>query len=178
MSAFENFMDIGTRSFELLTELEQDAEAIEVEVTFLISIAMSSFVMTMERLKETNPSSDYKSLPHIKQKTDTAFAQLVNESSLFCDEWKYMEIKTIKGEPDDWFSKNGDCISSKKTKKMVDILRNALAHGSIWTEGTEIDTLIFVSRKDNNKPKGPFEVLYCTPNNFKSFIKNWIKLLK
>ncbi len=178
MSAFENFMDIGTRSFELLTELEDDAAAIEVEVTFLISIAMSSFVMTMERLKETHPSSDYKSLPHIKKKTDTAFQQLVNESFLFCDKWKYMEIQTIEGEPDVWFSKKGDCISSMKTKKMVNILRNALAHGSIWTEGTKIDTLIFVSRKNHKKPKGPFEVLYCTPENFKSFIKRWIELLK
>lgn len=179
MSAYSNFVNgFASRSLELFDELKGDAEAIELEVTFLISIATSSFVMTYERMKNKNPSSDYITFPQTKRNLDNELNTSIKDSSLFNEGWKFLEVSRIQGDPDSWLKEEDAVnIAEKNTNDIIDILRNALTHGSIWTKGKKINMLIFVSRKDFNKHLGPFNVLCCSPQTFKDFVENWVKLL-
>ena len=65
--------------------------------------------------------------------------------------WVRGEIKDLSRLPDEWDkSKN---VGNIKTKRILKILRRALAHGNIWTHGNPIDALVLAGEvRDSIRP--------------------------
>jgi hypothetical protein len=77
---------------------------------------------------------------------------------------------------DGWFPpKSLKSISQDKVvSSMLALIRNALAHGNIFSSGSPIDRLIFVQKRDANST---FEVLSVSPSDFGDFVRGWVKFL-
>jgi hypothetical protein len=72
--------------------------------------------------------------------------------------------------------------SDKNVRDVVDVLRNALAHGSIFSYGDPIERLLFLSA--NYTPHdgkmewdGTFSMLSVSPRDFRDFLEKWVEFL-
>jgi len=185
MSAYKNFVqDFPTRCKSLLDMFDSQAARGNREVTLLLAVATPSLIVPFERLhKEAHPSRD-------DQRFAEASATLGAELSSQCDasrlwqqfkesDWRYKKLGTLRGDPDAWgLDSDTKGIGAKQTKTILAILRNALAHGNVWTRGDPIGTLVFVSRVCLDKPEGPFHSLQCSPLVLAAFVRGWVGFLK
>lgn len=181
MSAYKNFItDLPERCMNLLEHCNIAAKKNNKEVTLLLSVALLSLTIPFERLKNIHPSGDSKKFNKIKENVDHELEKSVKESDLFNEKWLYKKSKTIGGDPDSWELNSSKPIvdTSKKTKSIINILRNALAHGSIWTTKNPIEKLLFVSYISAEKPEKGFDILLCSPDEFSNFMKKWVNVLK
>ena len=64
----------------------------------------------------------------------------------------------------------------KLARSVLAHLRNALAHGNIFTHGDPIDLLIFLSRPSEESPT--YAMLAVTPLDFRTFLRNWFSFVK
>lgn len=173
MSDFKKFVeDFPTRCEDLLTIFGDDAKIIDREVTLLLSLMMSSFILTYERTHKKHPSSENMSYPvDLKNKA--------KNKKLFSSGFKYSEVDNVKNDIEAWnHTKEKDvCLTEKENGTIVKIIRNALAHGSIWTKAdndNQIETIVFITYNKNKK----FDCIQCSPQDLKIFFKNWIQLIK
>ena len=150
------------------------------EITLLLSIASLSLMIPFERLKDKHPFGDYEKFAEIKEKVDCELGKCVEKSDLFNEKWLYKKSKTIDGDPESWELNINEPITStsKRTKSIIDILRNALAHGSIRTMKDPIETLVFVSYISAEQPEERFHILQCSADEFSKFMKKWVEILR
>jgi hypothetical protein len=57
------------------------------------------------------------------------------------------------------------------------VIRNALAHGNIWTIRDPIEAIIFVRRVLNDKVVCHFDFLSVSPHEFQHFLEGWFDFL-
>ena len=82
------------------------------------------------------------------------------------------------GDPDSWreLEKLKSLGPNRKTKGVLDHIRNALCHGSIWTRGNPIDQIVLLSQPDEKKAE--FKLLIVAPKTFDVFLNKWLEFVQ
>jgi len=153
-------------------------------VTLLLAVANPCLIFPYERLcKDKHPSHDRQKFIEAKKTLDAELRKECGKSCLWssfsANDWRYKKLDKLSDDFGELgLDRETKPITSKKVQDTLTNLRNALAHGNIWTIGNPIETLVFVSLVSLNQPKGPFNTLQCSPKIFLHFIKNWIDFLR
>lgn len=187
MSEYKNFIqDFPKRCGKILEKYEKRAGFEGVEVTLMLSIASAGFTIPYERMrqpgetKQSHPSGDRGKYQKAADQLDRLWKQEFLGSHLWGaspESWCFGELESHLRMPDSWPEmKNPKPISKyKETKGILNHLRNALAHGNIYTMGTEIKSIIFLSEKFLNA--GKFNYLMMSPRDFCKFLQNWFAFI-
>lgn len=189
MSQYRNFVsDFPGRCATLLSQFEAAARNRNREVTLMLCIAMPSLVVPLERLNGPNgnrpghPSRDWEEYAGAKSALDQLLEQDFLGSLLWpnpSDPWHYGQLKDVTGGPDSWpeLRDPKQMTEQKGVKSVVLHIRNALAHGNIFTVGgSEIERLVFLSKPDSASSR--FNYLVVTPQQFRAFLANWLQFVR
>lgn len=190
MSSYDNFVsDFPGRCAELL-RFERTARLIKREVTLMLCVAMPSIVVPLERLagprpnneSQGHPSRDWERFDQAKSGLDRLFEQAFRGSSLWphpgSSSWFFGELSEVLNGPDSWveLTEPKPLGPDKKTKTVLMHIRNALAHGNIFTRGNpEIEQIILLSKPvDADR----FRFLAVAPADFREFLRHWLHFLR
>lgn len=147
--------DFSSRAKKVLEKFSECDRDNELNVTALLSVAMSAFVIPFERLKESHPSGDEKKFEKIADELKKALDCGFKDSRLFSNAFKIKTLNKNEFSNTDFHGGFEAVNPAKKVNCIVDIIRNSLAHGNIYTDlrndTQHIDTLYFVSKKSNEK---------------------------
>lgn len=188
MTAYKDFhQDFPTRCLSLLRMAEEKAHGRNLEVTLIIMVASAGLVIPFERLrprKIQHPIGDREKYSDASSKLDELLTDQFFSSQLQrgTNIWEGGRVKSIDTLPDEWPEmKNTKEISKEKTVGgVIKIIRNALAHGNIFTHGDPIiSRLIFAEKHENNRGEiKDFPYVSVTPDDFTIFIKSWFNFLQ
>jgi hypothetical protein len=185
MTAYSNFIhDYPMRCRRLLDKYFKDAQRNDLEVTLLLNVASSGLIVPYTRLSEdAHPARDADRFAEAKAKLDRVLDTALLNSELWNTtdprSWRFGELRDLSGDPDAWHLDTLKLVSrEKKARSIVKVLRNALAHGNIFTRGSpHIDTLVFLSRISHDDPKLGYNCVTVSPSDLKVFVLNWLKTL-
>lgn len=193
MSSYKNFVsDFPARCAALLGDFERTARLRKREVTLMLCLAMPSIVVPLERLagprstakgeSSGHPSRDWERFEQAKSGLEDLFEIPFRGSPLWPDaassSWFFGELSDVSNGPDSWAELGTPKAlgPERKAKTVLLHIRNALAHGNIFTRGNpEIEQIILLSR-----PEGAdrFRFLAVSPADFRGFLKNWLEFLR
>ena len=191
MAQYENYRDkLAGRCLGILESFEQEAEKQKKEVTLLLMVATSAFVITRGRTLHDHPGSDSAFFEEDlsgskKGELNTTWGK----SSLSKDTggWKYGFTKEFGKEASCWPSADMNA-EENNVSEVLAIIRNALAHGNLYTVDDPIQFLRLYSKKPGKetcekceRPVGPpigYRYLDIPVRGFKQFLSNWLKLLR
>ena len=94
--------------------------------------------------------------------------------------WFGGKLDSVTGEPDSWKGLQGSRpISKDKTVgAILGVIRDALAHGNVWTRGDRIKEIIFVkSVTDSCEIVSKFSFVSVAPDEFRNLVENWFDFL-
>lgn len=204
MSVFVDFVkDFAGRCEEILDQYGYRAASLGREVTFTLALAAAGFNIPHERLKKSDhPSGD-------KDRFEDAYRQLRDlRKSLFLgselwDEapgsWRYGKIPDDQGTAEMWksatrgldeYDDNGPDSKRIQAGVVLDSLRNALAHGNIFTLGeSDIHEIMFLSRVDQafvcakcratiGQQDKRYRVFVVSPEDFQKFLRQWFVFVR
>ena len=191
MSAYRDFtMDFPSRCLEILDRQSGWAKFRDREVTLLLMVASAAFVVPYERLglhkdRPPHPAGDNKRYAELAKRLEDLKADKFCSSSL-CpnseNSWKLAkDVDRVDGDLDGWFPPRllKPVSKDKTVSSMLTLIRNALAHGNMFTTGSPIETLIFVQRRGSDEGStSKFEVLSVGPKDFAHFIREWVAFLR
>lgn len=181
MSAYENFIqDFPNRCNDLLQECEKKARFIGREVTLMICIASAGFTIPFERIRQKHPSENNCRYSEAAKRINELLKKNFLESRLAKGSkgsWHRGPLASHSGSPDNWpeIGSPDKIKNNEKVKEILFHLRNALAHGNIYTIGRRIETIIFLSETDYKS--GKFNYITVTPDDFCNFLRNWFEFL-
>jgi len=194
MSEYTNFVrDFPARCREVLKMAEGPARLRGREVTLLLMAAASAFIVPFERLKpdeephaSPHPSGDRERFPEMAEAVSNLLNKPFLASELWqnqnAESWRVGELASIAGTPDDWPAlKNAKPVSSqKKVRSLLKIIRNALAHGNLFTKGgSPVSEVIFVStQRDKDGNILGYSFLQVSPSDFQQLLIRWIDFLE
>jgi len=190
MSNYSNFVsDFPGRCAKLLKQFEKPARYSKLEVTHMLCVAMPSILVPLERLEGPHdkslghPSQDWKKYERPKSVLDDLYKQSFRGSALWpvdsLDSWCFGKLAEVTGDPDSWEELNvPKRLSRDKTvRSLLKHIRNALAHGNIFTRGRpEIEQIILLSKPDKYADK--FNFLLVGPADFRAFLNHWLAFLQ
>jgi hypothetical protein len=185
MTAYCDFvLDFPKRCLDLLDLFGPKAQAVDREVTLLLSVAATGFVIPFERLlpKDTHPATESKDFREFARQLDRELSRPFEKHPLSAStakSWSYGEIDSASGDPDAWVGKCNP-IGSRDGRSILRAVRNALAHGSVFTKGNPgIDQLVFLSeRRDDNDTMTGYKVVAVGPTDFEKFLRAWFETLQ
>lgn len=190
MTAYTDFTrDFPKRCLEVLDAASSGAVANGREITLLYMAASVSLLVPFERLKPDTEDSDhpfgdnrrYKSVAdRLKRLLDEKFV-----GSELCPgdqhSWKLAKgVQSVEGDVDSWLPKATlkAFSSDRLVKSTLSLIRNALAHGSIYTTGNPIQELVFVKEVlDKDRQRVGFEVIQVSSKDFRNFVRAWVNFL-
>lgn len=155
MSSYSNFIKgFPSRCSDILKTYEKQSRARNQEVTLTLAIATAGFVIPFERLRPSSENLNHPSRDRERfQQAKDEFEKILDVPFLGSGLWKEdigswifaKEVKDVQKEPDFWIElENPKPLSAeKKVKSISKHLRNALAHGNIYTRGDPIQLIIF-----------------------------------
>lgn len=193
MSNYTNFIqDFPVRCGKILGKYKDTAEKSGLEVTLLISIAAAALPIPFERLRK--PVGGIKHPSNDKNKYIRAvgkFGNLCDKNFLGSDLWGndpgswcwgQVAAELVSKEPESWTSASIALPNNLKNIDVLDHLRNALAHGNIFTlpdSSDKIQEIIFLNRRMENKIfLKEYYFLRVSPIDFNEFLINWIAFLQ
>ena len=188
MTNYNNFIqDFPTRCYEILDQYKGPALLSGREMTLTLSMAASGFVVPFERLcpQEGTPYYDRCDYTKAASQFDRLCIKNFLSSELWKEDvgsWSFDELSSVAGDPDSWpeLQEPRTPLNSCKTvRDILEHLRNALAHGNIFTfpKGVcSIKFIIFLSRQ--SRASSDFNFLCVSPQDFQKFLKNWFMFLK
>lgn len=190
MTAYRDYIvDFPKRCLNILDHFEPQAKKRDQEVTLMLMVASSAFLIPQERLNKDHPSQDLvqfeKTLPRFMKELKTKWGK--SSLSRNVAEWQYGFTDDIGNGPDAWPAPNAKA-SEKDVSEVLGIIRNALAHGNLFTEGNSIDTVTFYSKKYETRKKCKecqqdvsdmigYKFLKIPTASFRQFLYNWFALL-
>ncbi|MBN1796006.1 MAG: hypothetical protein JW804_04975 [Sedimentisphaerales bacterium] len=194
MSNYDNFIeDFPSRCGTILEKYRKDACKNGLEVTHMFAIASASITIPFARLRDNNHPSGDKMNGHYG-KAVSKFNKLCGKYFLKSrlwnvdlESWQMGEVKkeNLWQDTDQWKNNAHPLSKDVKVKKVLSIVRNALAHGSIFTyprkqnPEDQIEHIIFLSKiRNDNKPTGNYDMLMVHPDDFFDFLVKWIDFLK
>lgn len=193
MSDYKVFIkDFPSRCEKLLNRIEKGHKLDDLEVTGLIMVASAAINIPYERLQPVkdnsipHPSSDVDKYSEAAQQ----FKQLLDSNFMGSDlypnntlDWKIATLKSVEGTPDDWKEKFEKIDKDKSVSYILEIIRNSLAHGNIYTKAhnNEIEEILLVSvqrQREQGKLINKVQNYRCislTPKAFSLFMDKWFK---
>lgn len=197
MSEYKVFVkEFPLRCEKIMGRIEKGHKYEDLTVTGLLMVAASAIIIPYERLRPVpdHPSGDAKKYTEAAEK----FKQLLDSNFVGSDlcspndkaKWLFAKAESVEDDPDRWkWTFKKEISKEKKTKGVLDIIRNALAHGNIFTKPSrgDIQEIIFVSqelkRGEDGKVKEPHELKHyncisVTPSLFKQFLGKWFAYIK
>jgi hypothetical protein len=194
MSNYKNLVsDFPARCADLLGDFERTARLRKREVTLMLCVAMSSVVIPLERLKGPrstskgedpgHPSRDWERFDQARSRLDRLFEQPFRGSPLWpniaSSSWSFDELSDVSNGPDSWaeLGKPKPLGPDRRARTVLLHIRNALAHGNIFTRGNpEIEQIILLSERAVGTSK--FNFIAVAPADFRLFLKNWLEFLR
>jgi len=182
MSNYTNYIkDFPSRCQDILKRYEKQSNLLGREVTLMLAIATSGFIIPLERLKpgseHSHPSRDRDKHRDAQKEFDKLWDSKFCGSRIWGKDpgsWKCGILESIEGIPDSWeeLNKNPKTISPDKTvRNTFKTMRNALAHGNILTRGNPIDAIIFLSQRCEESSE--YNYISVSPQDFRKFLNNW-----
>lgn len=184
MSAYRDYIiDFPSRCLNILNNYEPDARNNDLEVTLMLMAATSAFVIPMERLDKKHLSQDFIKLREHISKYHKELGKHWDKSSLSKDMngWRYGLTKNFGNGPDGCHT--FDDVNERTVSEILSIIRNALAHGNLYTKGNPIKYLVFYSEKRGELLSNcEYEILgyrhlHVPVSNLRQFLLNWFDLL-
>jgi len=178
MSTYRDFIrDFPARCLDVLEYFHPSAQIRDREVTLLIMAATTAFIIPKERLSQTHLSKDY--LEYVELGKDVSWGRPFLSYNLCASPnlWLYGYTQNVQSAPDDW--EKFQPISNQCGSEILSILRNALAHGNIYTEGRPISSLLFWSNIMDKSRENVIGHKYIKVpvQEFYEFIKRWVAFL-
>ena len=193
MSNYKNFIqDFPERCAEILKEYRNHARKNGREVTHMFAIASCAITIPFERLRKPSdgaehPSGDKKKYEKAAGQFDNLCGKYFLGSCLWKDaskSWKTGQVKRedTAHETESWITDSKSLTKDMKVKEVLEHIRNALAHGSIFTLPDNIDqikNIIFLSKIMNGRSfSGNYKMLMVSAEDFYEFIVKWVSFLK
>ena len=191
MTAYANLVqDFPGRCLKLLNTLDTSSRCLGLEVTMMLSIASSGLIVPMERLGPNHPSSDKDAFPGASTAINSLLSMRFVKSPLVLNggaSWKYgqSDLGAWGTEPDGWSRVSMD---SQDVRQILSVIRNALAHGNIYSKSVgadkQIGEIVFASKKTNRSYLGCGCVKYeevgmqhvtTTPAAFSHLLRTWLQ---
>jgi hypothetical protein len=189
MTAYKNFVeDFPRRCRDILDLAGKPALSRGREVTLTLMVASAGLVVPYERLKPDGGFIDHLSGDN-KRFADAAakLKSLLNDpfmSSCLWNEasstWHGGKLVSVAGDPDLWtgLRKRRPISKDKKVSTILNVIRNALAHGNIFTLNNPIEAIIFIkANMDVDKIARNYSFLSVAPQEFRKFLENWFDFL-
>nr|WP_290224115.1 hypothetical protein [Trichocoleus desertorum] len=193
MSDYQNFIvDYPQRCAQLLTLLSPSANQHKLDVTLALAIAATGLLVPYERLK---PAISYEQPMQDRKRYQKAAAQLdhlLKQPFLIAlsgvaspNSWTYGELRSVSGLPDEWqeLHNPAELSPTRSVQDVLNVLRNALAHGNIYTKPNRqghIQEIVFVSgaaRKNTNQ-QTQYKFVHVSPDDFQNFLLTWLSFLQ
>jgi len=184
MSGYSNFVtDFPKRCDDVLEKFCRPAQARNREVTLMLATATAGFVVPFERLRpgRDHPARDRQSYEAAAEKLDAVLGSAFIDSALWGEtvgSWVFAkEVQDEQRELDFWPELLSPKPLSRKKQagSVLAHLRNALAHGNIFTRGNPIDLLVFLTKPHETAKN--YSMLAVAPVDFYRFVRNWFALL-
>jgi hypothetical protein len=189
MTAYKNFIDdFPCRCRDILNIAKRPALSRGRKVTLTLMVASAGLIVPYERLKPDiawgdHPSGDRNTFADAAAKLESLLGQPFMSSCL-CTEayptWGVGKLLSVTGDPDSWegLQRRRPMSKDKTVGGVLSLIRNALAHGNIWTQGNTIEAIIFVKRVFNNdNVVRHFDFLSVAPYEFQHFLDGWFDFL-
>ena len=189
MSAYKNFVDdFPHRCREILKFAGKPALFRGREVTLALMVASAGLVVPYERLKPDggeidHPSGDNKKYSTAADMLRTLLAESFLLSAIWggpVSTWHYGKLKSVAGDPDSWEGlRNRRHVQPDKTVgNVLRVIRNALAHGNIFTFKNPIEAIIFINPNVNDKKEvRDYTFVFVAPADFQLFLEKWFDYL-
>ena len=185
MSEYSSYVsDFPARCAEILEEFRFPAERLGRDVTLLLSITSAGLIFPHERLipgaRTPHPSGDRD------RYSDAAcqYNRLLKEPFLSpplwnweVSSWRKGKVRDVRsGGPDTWEElRNAKAIGSEvSVGTVLRILRNALAHGNVFTQGRQIHNIVFLS--EDRDPA--FRFISVSRRDLRKFMMNFFGFLE
>ncbi len=183
MSAYKNYIqDFPGRCGDLLALQFDDARNNNREVTHLLALATTGLIVPYARLSEKNHPLPDPATEKVKGEfsgfLDSPFLGAALFPTKAPQSFRFGKITDISRDPDSWSGSIESMSNKKQIKSVIRVLRNALAHGNLFTRGeSRINELVFLSRVKHDEPDLGYYVLLVRPNEFKQFLEGWFAFL-
>lgn len=184
MSNYKNFFqDFPNRCVRLL-DLGSVATQADLDVTLLLAVAWQAIGVPLDRLKSSHPSGDAAQFNRAKKALSQILKKKCGTSPLFQDGCGGFDPDAWKFKVCDPEEVKSECVGPMGTIEdeecgmIVRVLRNALAHGNLRTDGNPIKRLVFVSRVSHENPNLGYNRLECASDTLRRFLKSWVNELK
>lgn len=181
MSAYKDFVfDLPERSLFLLRKLEPSGKTLGFEATLLIMVASTGFIVPMERLDPTHPAGDSERFKATSSALQKVMASPFIGSPFFANDhapWQHGQVDTFGDGPDSW---SGASVlpNQKPVSYVLAIIRNALAHGNLFTRGDPIrDLVLFSEKRDGERCLG-YKYLVVPVPEFRRFLISWFTYVR
>jgi hypothetical protein len=191
MAHYNDFIhDFPARCGDVLKIAYDPAKAQSREVTLLIMAATAAFLFPFERLRSgsvEHQAGDRKKFPELTKHLDSSVNRKFYTSPFYersSESWLVGRAKSISQESELKFER---LPSSVLANEVLAIIRNALAHGNLWTlPGPkfnaaesfalgQIDRIIFWSEDRKN---GGYKYVSVSPDDFYNFLMKWLQFLE
>lgn len=199
MSKYQNFIkDFPNRCSQVLEVFYEQAKNLSTcskindgrEITLLIMVASTGFIFPYERLRlrekgKEHVSNDRESFPVTSKSTDNLLNRKFIKSKIFKNSnetWSYGKFKKNSREDiNEW----NEVLKKEGTDKniegicIINTIRNALAHGSIYTlneNENHINKIIFISEIKGSLDE--YRFVKVSTEDFKKFLEEWFLFLQ
>ena len=189
MSSYSDFLaqDFGSRCYDLMKRFFPSSQGVELEVTFLLAIAAAGLIIPHERLSQRSrydqPPLDRQRFASASEALDRLLAERLVD--VVCRQWKGGLLAKADGAPDDWNDLQDPVNMEEQTSllQVVTWLRNALAHGNIFTRPSApslTKEIVFVCGYPATHRKAkeqPLRFVLASPDDLREFLERWFERL-
>lgn len=186
MSEYSSYVsDFPARCAEILEEFQFPAKRLGRDVTLLISITSAGLIFPHERLRlggsTPHPSGDRDRYSDAARQYKRLLRKFFLSSPLWSDgeisSWRKGKVLDVRsGGPDTWEElRSAKPVGSDvRVETMLSILRNALAHGNVFTQGRLIHNIVLLSES-----KDPaFRFISVSPRDLRKFMMKYFRFLE
>jgi len=187
MSSYSDFLaqDFGSRCHDLMKRFFPSSQEAGREVTFLLAIAATGLIIPHERLSQRpdQPPLDRQRFASTSEALNRLLAERMVD--VVHQQWKGGLLAKADGTPDDWDELRDPANIQEQTSllQVVTWLRNALAHGNIFTRPpapSPIKEIVFVCGYPTTHRKTkeqPLRFVLASPDDLRAFLECWFERL-
>ena len=174
-------IDLPERSLALLTALTPDATKFGLDATLLLMAVSMAFIVPKERLVATHPAGDKYRLSKGPStfNFNTPFIDSPFKPDDYTD-WQFGHVNGYGDGPDSWT--DWSALETHETSQVLGIIRNAISHGNLYTQGDPISNFLFYSEKIKKRGKevtiDGYNYLSIPIEEFRAFLYKWFTYIK